>query len=157
MVRITIEGSFERQSQHTFSSMEGGHALALRRAIQHLRNELPHAIQLDLQNGEAPPTSTFNRFRYAWREGVGGREAFGRVVHGRAYLARVAYLAGSYALGYRVRCCGMIDSGLKDRSALTRCRTRVAWNPVLGAYCGDCRRQHLVTTPSTASTVWSSR
>jgi len=157
MVRITIEGSFARQGQQTFSSREGGHALALRRAIQHLTNELPHAIQLDLEHGEAPPTSPFNRFRYAWREGVHGREAFGRVVHGRAYLARVAYLAGSYAFGYQVRCCGMLDSGRKDRPSLTRCRKRVAWHPVLGAYCGDCRRRHLVTTPCTASTVRSSR
>jgi hypothetical protein len=123
--------------------MEGGHALALTRAIQHLTNELPHAIQLDLKNAEAPPTSPFNRFRHAWREGLRGREAFGRVVQGRAYLVRVAYLAGSYAFGYRVRCCGTVDGGGKDRSSLTRCRKRVAWDPVVGAYCGDCS----ATTP----------
>lgn len=63
MVSISIRGSFgKRNGQKEFSAMEGGHALAITRAIAALTVELPHAIQLDHQlagTGEKPPKSDF--------------------------------------------------------------------------------------------------
>jgi hypothetical protein len=64
MVNITIRGSFGKASDKTFSAMEGGHAMALTRAIAHLTDQLPHAIQLDhklAKDGDKPPQSDFGQ------------------------------------------------------------------------------------------------
>ena len=64
MVNISIQGSFGRPVSKSFSAMEGGHVMALARAIQALTSEIPHAIQLDhqlAQSGEKPPHSDFGQ------------------------------------------------------------------------------------------------
>ena len=62
MVNITIQGSFGRPVNKTFSAEEGGHALAITRAIQTLIEELPNAIRVDhrlARMNEVPPKSDF--------------------------------------------------------------------------------------------------
>jgi len=62
MITVTIQGSFGKHSTKTFSAMEGGHAMAISRAMAHLVDEMPHAIRLDHKlaaEGEKPPTSDF--------------------------------------------------------------------------------------------------
>lgn len=62
MITVEIRGSFGKATSKAFSAMEGGHAMAVTRAIEHLTNELPNAIRLDHKlaaEGEKPPTSDF--------------------------------------------------------------------------------------------------
>lgn len=62
MVAVQVRGSFGSKPDATFSALEGGHALALTRAIQHLTALLPEAIQNDHNchsKGIRPPTSDF--------------------------------------------------------------------------------------------------
>jgi hypothetical protein len=62
MVAIQIRGSFGNKPDVTFSALEGGHALALTRAIQHLTSLLPDAIQNDHKchsDGIHPPKCDF--------------------------------------------------------------------------------------------------
>lgn len=62
MIHIQIRGSFGNKPDVTFSAMEGGHAFAVTRAIQHLVSQLQPAILLDHQlerDGEKPPKSDF--------------------------------------------------------------------------------------------------
>jgi hypothetical protein len=62
MVSVTVRGSFPEHAQDTYSAEEGGHALALQRAIARLTGMLPKAIQLDHQlhgDGEQPPKAPF--------------------------------------------------------------------------------------------------
>ena len=65
MISIRIEGSFPENSTVTFDAEEGGHALAIQRAIRHLNNLLPKAIRLDHARhaqSEYPPKSGFGEF-----------------------------------------------------------------------------------------------
>lgn len=62
MITIQIKGSFGNKPDATFSAMEGGHAFAITRAIQHLVSQLQPAIMMDHQlarDGEKPPKSDF--------------------------------------------------------------------------------------------------
>jgi len=67
-VRVVIDGSFDRRVDETFSATEGGHALALIRAIKALTDEMPAAIQKDHKlhaNNDTPPGSPFGQWREA--------------------------------------------------------------------------------------------
>jgi hypothetical protein len=63
MITVTLRGSFGPLNGTTeFSAMEGGHALAITRAIQSLTDAMPRAIQMDhklASEGQKPPTSDF--------------------------------------------------------------------------------------------------
>lgn len=64
MVAIQIRGSFGNKPNVTFSAMEGGHALALTRAIEYLTSQLPAAIQADHRlhdGGDRPPKSDYGK------------------------------------------------------------------------------------------------
>jgi hypothetical protein len=59
MVRIEIVGSFGPKQDQNFTAEEGGHALAIARAIDFLSKQLPGAIRLDHKlhyQGEYPAT-----------------------------------------------------------------------------------------------------
>jgi hypothetical protein len=61
-ITIQIRGSFGNKPDACFTALEGGHAFALTRAIQHLVSQMQTAIILDhaLQtDGEKPPRSDF--------------------------------------------------------------------------------------------------
>ena len=61
-INIQIRGSFGNKPDFSVSAMEGGHAFAVTRAIQHLVSQLQPAIMLDHQlerDGEKPPKSDF--------------------------------------------------------------------------------------------------
>lgn len=62
MVRVQIRGSFGNRPDAEYSAMEGGHAMAITRAISYLTSELPAAIKLDHQlaaTGDKPPRAAF--------------------------------------------------------------------------------------------------
>lgn len=62
MVNVRVAGSFSEKLDVSFSASEGGHAMALHRAISKLSELMPGAIQLDhsLQaEGQKPPRSDF--------------------------------------------------------------------------------------------------
>ena len=64
MLTIKIEGSFTEQVGAKFCAEEGGHALAIQRAISFLTDQLPSAIQLDHKlhdDGDRPPVSDFGK------------------------------------------------------------------------------------------------
>jgi hypothetical protein len=66
MVTVQIRGSFGNKPDAQYSAMEGGHAFAITRAIQHLADQLPFAIRLDhelARAGDKPPVSDFGQFR----------------------------------------------------------------------------------------------
>lgn len=66
MVNVVIRGSYGKAHDKTFSAMEGGHALALSRAITFLSQQMPLAIQLDHKlaaDGDKPPQADFGRLR----------------------------------------------------------------------------------------------
>jgi hypothetical protein len=62
MVVVQIRGSFGNKPDASYSAMEGGHAMAITRAIGYLTSQLPSAIKLDHQlqtDNERPPKSDF--------------------------------------------------------------------------------------------------
>lgn len=63
-VTITTLGSFPVIRTLRYSAMEGGHAMALSRAIDHLTSMMPKAIQLDHRlhdEGTLPPDADFGK------------------------------------------------------------------------------------------------
>lgn len=66
-IRILIGGSFESEQPETYFTAEaGGHANALQRAIEHLVDLLPAAIEKDHrlhEKGELPPSGYFGTIR----------------------------------------------------------------------------------------------
>lgn len=61
-VRVVIAGSFGGYHDNTFSAEDGGHALALTRAMRELVSMMPHAIRLDHElhaSGDHPPGTPF--------------------------------------------------------------------------------------------------
>ena len=64
LITVQIRGSFGNKPDATFLAVDGGHALAITRAIRCLAEELPKAIQLDHQlarDGQKPPNSDFGQ------------------------------------------------------------------------------------------------
>lgn len=47
MIRVKIQGSFPATSSMEWSAEHGGHAQCLQKAIKHLVDQLPGAIQAD--------------------------------------------------------------------------------------------------------------
>ncbi len=71
-VRVTIAGSFTNCVEFEASAREGGHAMALCRAIKFLNAELPAAIRKDhaLQRRNAvPDISDFGKLKAHLKEG----------------------------------------------------------------------------------------
>ena len=74
MVNVQIRGSFGNKPDGQFSAMEGGHALALSRAINFLIAHMPDAIALDhelARAGDKPPHSDFGRLPESAAANVG--------------------------------------------------------------------------------------
>ncbi len=63
MINVSVRGSFGSDSYESqYSAEEGGHTLAVWRAVDDLLSILPHCIQKDhalAQEGEKPPRSDF--------------------------------------------------------------------------------------------------
>lgn len=76
-ITITVEGSFPDVGTSVNSALDGGHAVAVSRAISVLNNLLPGAIALDHQlhdNGDRPPIEDFGgKDPYKVVFGSGGR------------------------------------------------------------------------------------
>lgn len=66
MITINIQGSFTRTGCTQFSAEEGGHAMCIQKAIRHLNEALPLAIQRDHElhdAGRRPPKADFGKGR----------------------------------------------------------------------------------------------
>ena len=66
MIKIEMKGSFLEGGDFTVSAEEGGHALAIQRAMSWLNEKMGSAIRLDhsLQEaGTVPPVSPFGEIR----------------------------------------------------------------------------------------------
>jgi len=62
IVTVVIEGSFTRDVRDAFSAEDGGHAMAISRAIASLNEQMPAAIKRDHdlhERDNRPPKSGF--------------------------------------------------------------------------------------------------